>query len=240
MAQEDILVTMQKDLEAAVAKPKESVKWGMLIDTRKCVGCYACTIGCVSEYKLPPGVVYRPVLEEEKGAYPGVQRTFLPRPCMQCENPSCVKVCPVGATFKQADGIVAIDYNKCIGCRSCLAACPYGARSFDTGAYYTTETPELQLYEKATFYEYGQKWSRSSHSSPVVGSARKCSFCTSRLSQGMLPVCVTTCIGRATYFGDLNDKNALINKVLGSAQPVRLKESLGTSPQVFYITGGEK
>jgi len=239
MAQEDILITMQKDLEAAMKRPEESVKWGMLIDTRKCVGCYACTIGCISEYKLPPGVVYRPVMEEETGTFPDVKRSFLPRPCMQCENPSCVKVCPVGATYKQKDGIVAIDYDKCIGCRSCISNCPYGARTFDTGAYYTQGTPELQPYEKANFFEYGKKWSRDGHSSPVVGSARKCHFCTSRIKEGILPVCVTTCIGRATYFGDLNDKSNLINKVLSSSKPTRLKEKLGTEPLVYYI-GGDK
>lgn len=235
MAQDDILITMQKDLEAALARPAESVKWGMLIDTRKCVGCHACTIGCISEYKLPPGVVYRPVLEEEKGTFPNLKRSFLPRPCMQCENPPCVKVCPVGATQKQKDGIVAIDYNKCIGCRSCIVNCPYGARTFDSGSFYTEGTPQLQPYEQATFYEYGQKWSRKGPNSPVIGSARKCHFCTTRLTKGLLPVCATTCIGRATYFGDLNDKNSLISKVLSSGKPQRLKENLGTAPQVYYL-----
>lgn len=235
MIQEDIIITMQRDLEATLVRPADSVKWGMLIDTRKCVGCHACTIGCVSEYKLPPGVVYRPVIEEEKGTYPDVQRSFLPRPCMQCENPSCVPVCPVAATHKQNDGIVAIDYNKCIGCRSCVTSCPYGARTFDTGSFYTADTPKLQPYEQAGFYEYGQKWSRNGHSSPVVGSARKCHFCTSRLKEGLLPVCVTTCIGRANYFGDLNDKNSLISKVLNASKATRLKEYLGTAPKVYYL-----
>lgn len=235
MAQDDIIITMQKEVESALARPAESIKWGMLIDTRKCVGCHACTIGCVSEYKLPPGVVYRPVMEEETGSFPKVKRSFLPRPCLQCENPPCVKVCPVGATFKRKDGIVEINYEKCIGCRSCLANCPYGARTFDTGSYYTSGTPQIQPYETATFYEYGKKYSRKGQGSPVIGSARKCHFCTSRIKVGMLPVCVTTCIARATYFGDLNDKTSLISKVLSSGKPTRLKENLGTGPQVYYL-----
>jgi molybdopterin-containing oxidoreductase family iron-sulfur binding subunit len=123
----------------------------MLIDTRKCVGCHACTIGCVAEYKLPPGVVYRPVIDKVSGKFPEVKRQFLPRPCYQCETPSCVPVCPVGATKKEADGIVSIDYEKCIGCRSCIANCPYGARTFDAGTYYTEDLPALQEYEKAGF-----------------------------------------------------------------------------------------
>lgn len=235
MEREDILLTMQKDLARVLQKPIEKRKWGMLIDTRKCVGCHACTIGCVAEYKLPPGVVYRVVIDTESGKYPDVKRNFLPRPCLQCENPTCVPVCPVAATKKEADGIVSIDYDKCIGCRSCIAACPYGARTFDAGEYYTDQTPKHQDYEKAGFYEYAKVWRRDGGNSPVIGSARKCHFCSSRLAKGMLPVCVTTCIGRATYFGDLNDDQSLIKKVISENKTYRLKEETGNNPQVYYI-----
>jgi Fe-S-cluster-containing dehydrogenase component len=94
-------------------------------------------VGCVMENKLPPGVVYRPVIDTEVGVYPNVVRKFLPRPCMQCENPPCVPVCPVDATWKREDGIVVIDYNVCIGCRYCITACPYEARTFDFGENWT-------------------------------------------------------------------------------------------------------
>ncbi len=116
-ASEDVLLRMQRDLERALRKPVAQRKWGMVIDTRKCVGCSACTVACVMENKLPPGVVYRPVIDMEVGEYPNVSRKFLPRPCMQCDKPPCVPVCPVGATWKRPDGIVVIDYNACIGCR---------------------------------------------------------------------------------------------------------------------------
>ena len=105
----------------------------MVIDIAKCIGCHACTIGCVAENKLPPGVVYRVVLEEETGHYPQVRRRFVPRPCLHCQNPPCVKACPVTATWKTEQGTVVIDYNKCIGCRYCLVACPYAARTSDFG-----------------------------------------------------------------------------------------------------------
>lgn len=235
MEREDILLTMQRDLTRALQKPSEKQRWSMLIDTRKCVGCHACTIGCVAEYKLPPGVVYRPVMDIESGKFPNVKRQFLPRPCFQCERPSCVGVCPVGATKKEPDGIVSINYEKCIGCRACIANCPYGARTFDSGEYYTEGTPTLQSYEKAGVFEYGRIWKRDSKSAKAIGSTRKCHFCTSRISQGLLPICVTTCIGRATYFGDLNDEKSLIQIILKSNAIYRLKEETGNKPQVFYI-----
>lgn len=235
MEREDILLVMQREIKEAIKRPTESKQWGMLIDTRKCVGCHACTIGCVAEYKLPPGVVYRPVIEKMEGKYPNIKQSFLPRPCFQCAKPACVPVCPVKATTKQSDGVVAIDYKKCIGCRACISNCPYGARTFDTGEYYTSNTPAVQEYEKAVFYEYGKQWKRDSKHAIIVGSARKCHFCTSRVMQGLLPVCVSTCIGRATYFGDLKDPKSLINQLLKQNKTYRLKEEKGTEPQVFYI-----
>jgi molybdopterin-containing oxidoreductase family iron-sulfur binding subunit len=92
---EDHLVTMQRDLKRALAKEPGHVRWTMVIDLARCIGCHACTVGCVAENKLPPGVVYRPVVEEELGRYPDVRRRFTPRPCQQCQNPPCTKVCPV-------------------------------------------------------------------------------------------------------------------------------------------------
>lgn len=235
MEREDILLVMQRDVTKALQKPPEKRQWGMLIDTRKCVGCHACTIGCVAEYKLPPGVVYRPVIDQESGQFPAVKRSFLPRPCFHCERPSCVGVCPVGATKKEDDGIVSIDYRKCIGCRACISNCPYGARTFDSGAYYTEGTPAVQAYEKMGFYEYGKRWTRDSKHGDVMSSARKCNFCASRIQKGLLPICVSSCIGRATYFGDLNDKQSLLCRTIANNKVYRLKEETGNGPQVYYI-----
>jgi len=99
LAKEDVLLRMQEDLKRALEKPAAERRWVMVIDLRRCIGCHACTIACVAENNLPPGVVYRPVLSEEFGTYPNVTMRFLPRPCMQCDNPPCVPVCPVNATY---------------------------------------------------------------------------------------------------------------------------------------------
>ena len=235
---ESELLRMQRDLQQAMTKPRSQRKWIMVIDLRKCIGCSACTIACKAENHLPPGVVYRPVIEEEVGEYPNVTRNFLPRPCMQCDDPPCTPVCPVNATWKRDDGIVVIDYDRCIGCRYCLSACPYSARYFDFGDYYTDDTPEKQAYEEAASPEYGKRWDRKNKASPV-GNARKCHFCIHRLDAGMLPACVTTCIGGATYFGDKNDPESLVNELISrgtaSGKPMRLKEELGTDPKVYYL-----
>ena len=130
----------------------------MVIDLAKCIGCHACTLGCVAENKLPPGVVYRPVIEEEIGTYPNVRRRFLPRPCMHCQNPPCVKVCPVTATFKNEQGVMVVNYNRCIGCRYCLVACPYSARTSDFGEWYTERNPGR--IGQDTWSSSGRRWIR--------------------------------------------------------------------------------
>lgn len=231
---QDVLLRMMMDLRRALRKPVEQRRWVMVIDLRKCIGCHACTVSCIAENKLPPGVVYRPVIEEEIGTYPHVARTFIPRPCMQCDNPPCVPVCPVEATFKRPDGIVQINYDECIGCRYCIAACPYNARTFDFGEYYTDRTPALQPYEKAPTFEYGQKRVRDHEASPI-GNARKCHFCVHRLEEGMLPACTSTCVGRATYFGDANDPESLVHELLGLPNVRTLKPEAGTKPRVYYL-----
>jgi molybdopterin-containing oxidoreductase family iron-sulfur binding subunit len=242
---QDPLMRMQEELRRAMQKPIEQRRWVMVIDLRKCIGCPACTIGCVVENKLPPGVVYRPVMDEEIGVYPNVTRRFLPRPCMQCDNPPCVPVCPVNATYKRPDGIIAINYEECIGCRYCIVACPYSARTFDAGRHYldsvNVSMPALlgqqkaMTYEKLPAYEYGETWNRAEGDSPI-GNARKCQFCSHRLNAGMLPMCATTCIGRATYFGDANDPDALVSELIASPNVMRLKEEMGTEPKVYYLT----
>lgn len=239
----EILLTMHEDLEKALAKNAEDRKWSMLIDLRKCVACHACTVSCMSENKLPPGVKYRPVYTYEQGQFPKVKRTFLPRPCLQCDNPPCVEACPVkgSATWKEtkglAAGLVQIDYKNCIGCQKCIPACPYDARTIDKGLYYDQDENKVSpAYEGATAYEYGRAMNRQGKHLPV-GNARKCHFCQHRLKEGMLPQCVTTCIGRATYFGDINDKNSEIAKVYeANKDKIQiLKPSKKTDPRVYYI-----
>ncbi|MBI3243483.1 MAG: 4Fe-4S dicluster domain-containing protein [Chloroflexi bacterium] len=241
---DDPLIRMQAELQKALQKKPGERRWVMVIDLRKCVGCHACTISCVVENKLPPGVVYRPVFEEERGVYPNVTRMFTPRPCMQCDNPPCTPVCPVSATYKNEEGIVQVDYEQCIGCRACITACPYGARTSDFGYTYTEDTPVADGlivgqnvaddYERAPNFEYGRQWAREKHESPI-GNARKCHFCLHRIKEGMLPACVSTCIGRATLFGDANDPESLVSEMIHKPNVIRLKEELGTQPRVYYL-----
>jgi molybdopterin-containing oxidoreductase family iron-sulfur binding subunit len=231
---DEILYRLQADLDRAMHKPVHERRWGMVIDTRKCIGCHACTIACVAENHLPPGVVYRPVLTEEFGTFPNLGLRYIPRPCMQCENPPCVPVCPVKATFKRPDGIVEINYDECIGCRYCLTACPYSARTADFGDFHTAGTPALQPYEASPSFEYGKEWSRTEHDSPV-GNARKCHFCLHRLERGMLPECVTSCVGRATFFGDLDDPESLVSEMAAKPNRMVLLDHLGTKPKVTYL-----
>lgn len=241
----DILERMRIELLQALAKKPSERRWVMVIDLRKCVGCHACTIACVAENKLPPGVVYRPVLEEEIGTYPNVTRRFIPRPCMQCENPPCTPVCPVSATYTNEEGVVVVDYEQCIGCRACLTACPYGARTSDFGLTYNEDLPVFEglivgqekadVYERASNFEYGKGYDRkNTHGSPR-GNARKCHFCLHRVHVGELPACVTTCIGRATLFGDANNPDSLVAEMIASPNVMRLKEEMGTHPRVYYI-----
>ncbi|MFQ5649934.1 MAG: 4Fe-4S dicluster domain-containing protein [bacterium] len=244
MPDEDPIIRMIRDLKRALAKPIEKRKWSMVIDLRKCTGCHSCTVSCVAENKLPPGVVYRPVMEEEIGTFPNVTHRFTPRPCMQCEEPPCVPVCPVSATWKRPDGIVHIDYDQCIGCRYCITACPYSARTFDTGRFYTENAPKAafayvggdnaRVYEESPTYDYGQARPRVDNKSPI-GNARKCHFCVHRIEKGMLPECVVTCIGRATFFGDANDPRSLVAELMGKPNVTHLKEEMGTKPKVHYL-----
>jgi Fe-S-cluster-containing dehydrogenase component len=240
----DVLVRMQAELRRALEKPMAERRWVMVIDLRKCVGCHACTIACVAENKLPPGVVYRQVVEEEIGTYPNVRRRFMPRPCLHCDEPPCVPVCPVNATYKRSDGIVVMDYDRCIGCRYCMTACPYNSRYFDFGFSQYDETPtenEVVLGQGGNFiellpaFEYGRPQSRKREKSPI-GNVRKCHFCTHRLEVGELPACTTTCIGRATFFGDANDPNSLVSELIAQPNIMRLREELGTEPKVYYLT----
>ena len=191
--------------------------WVMVIDLRKCIGCQACVVACKSENNVPTGI-YRtwvqvvetgrmvpdpegPIVTPAGRFTSTVRRSALPRLCNQCDNPPCVVVCPVKATFKRKDGPVLIDPNVCIGCGICIQACPYDARFFNT----------------------------------VQETADKCTFCVHRLDRGLLPACVTSCVARARVFGDLNDPNSAVSKLLAQYPVNTLLSEVGTDPQVFYI-----
>ena len=214
------------------------VKWAMVIDLQKCIGCDSCTVACKAENRTPPGISYNVVLEEEIGEFPNLAKVNLPMPCMQCDHPPCVQVCPVKATFKLENGIVAIDNDRCIGCRYCIIACPYGARSYDFGESYEEE---MLGFNDVTSPEYGkERGPRNKNGTPFgksnsVGTVRKCNFCLHRLERGEEPACVETCIGDARFFGDLNDPNSTVSKLAASPRAFRLKSELGAGPNVIYL-----
>ncbi|MCL5884871.1 MAG: 4Fe-4S dicluster domain-containing protein [Deltaproteobacteria bacterium] len=242
----DILITMQEDLKRALKKPEKDRKLAMLIDMRKCSRCHACTAGCVAENASPPGILYRPVFEEEKGTFPKVKRLSIARPCMQCDDPPCVAACPNKgkgkATWKSSEGvsagIVMINYEQCIGCGKCVPACPYRARALDSGKFHSENAPAVPEYEKRPSDEYGRKWERKPPHLPV-GTARKCHFCLHRVKNGMLTMCTTTCTCRANYFGDESDPESLIAKVKKANKVVEITKVTDQDPQTGKVAFGK-
>ncbi|MGE5673691.1 MAG: 4Fe-4S dicluster domain-containing protein [Mycobacterium leprae] len=194
---------------------------GMVIDLTTCLGCQACSAACSVQNETPywDGKFRTTVEDIERGSFPDVTRTFFPHLCMHCEDAPCARVCPTGATFKNADGVVMIDYNKCMGCKACIEACPYGAR-------YVYEKEHVKK-AKEIFGEENQ------HRVPHVD---KCNFCyEERTSQGDLPACAATCPASARVFGDLNDPKSAVAKLVNAGKAKPIGEHFGTKPKLFYI-----
>ncbi|MBT5775570.1 MAG: 4Fe-4S dicluster domain-containing protein [Dehalococcoidia bacterium] len=224
-----------KHAEAAVesAQPSDDDlalhQWAMVFDLRRCDGCGRCTDACTEMHGLSEGQPWLKILELEDAAG---QSYYLPQPCMQCERPPCVSVCPVGATFRAADGVTLVDQDRCIGCRMCMAACPYDARTFT----WNEPLPAAEGIDEPTSPEF-----------PVPqqpGTAGKCVLCVHDVRDGRLPSCVLRCHRDAIYIGDLSADLAVNGKetvrlsaLLRDNDAFRLHEELGTRPRVFYIPG---
>ncbi len=201
------------------------MRLGMVINTARCIGCDACTVACKQQNGTGPGIFWRRVVKSEVGKYPNAKYSFLPLLCNQCADAACADVCPTGATQKQANGIVTVDQNKCIGCRYCMAACPYDMRTFvvDANAEYFPGKG-LTPYEKQMAPNH------------QTGTVEKCNFCADRVAQGLQPACVWTCPTQAMTFGDLDDPNSEVSKLIATRGAKPLKPEAGTDPKVFYIS----
>jgi len=205
------------------------VRYGMVIDLKRCTGCFGCVVACKAEHHTPPKVFWAKVLRNESGKYPNSTRQPIPVICMHCKEPECEKVCPTGATVKREDGIVVVDHEKCVGCRYCVVACPYGARYFtDKWKDYFTGKDE----PSSKYAEYSKKkWMEDSDRGVVT----KCTFCVERVEKGLLPACALACPAEARTFGDLDDPDSEVSKLIKKKHGFRLKEELGTDPSVYYL-----
>lgn len=200
-------------------------RWGMVIDLRVCVGCHSCTVACKSSNGTPPDIYFARVHEREVGEYPNARREFLPVLCNHCEEAPCVPVCPTGASYQRADGIVAVNNEVCIGCRSCATACPYEQR------HYIEHGLLAEGYFKGDITEYEKvKYTRWKE-----GTVSKCDFCMDRVDQGLLPACVTTCPAEARHFGDLSDPDSNVSRLMREHETFTLLPDAGTKPCVRYI-----
>ena len=199
------------------------MRYGMVIDLKRCIGCYGCQIFCKAENATPPGILWSRVLFYESGHYPNVKKMRIPLLCMHCKEPACVDVCPTGASTKRPDGIVTVDSTKCLGCKSCVIACPYGAR------FFYSEEKEYFPGQRLTPYE------RVGYQRHRTGVVEKCDFCLSRIQQGLEPACVVSCMAKARYFGDLDDPNSQVSQLIGNYNGFQMHPELGTDPSVYYL-----
>ena len=208
-------------------------KWAMVIDVKACIGCRRCVYACQKENNIGrnSGFTYIEVLEMHPGAISletadahydkagDPDRWYMPVQCMQCAKPPCVYGCPVKATWKEPDGIVVIDYNKCISCRNCMITCPYHARHFN---WVEPEIPEEEINPKVPLEEKS-------------GVVEKCTFCVQRTRHGKTTACTEACPVGARKFGDLNDPDSEVSVLLKTRRVFRLKEEMGTEPMIWYV-----
>jgi Fe-S-cluster-containing dehydrogenase component len=215
-------------------KALKAKRWAMVVDMAKCRD--DCPKACISACHSAHNVPYIPNADDEvkwlfekpyENAFPDNPREIVFEQfrcreylllCNHCDDPPCVRACPTQATFKRRDGIVMMDYHRCIGCRFCIAACPYGARSFnfrDPRPFIRKLNPDFPTRSK--------------------GVIEKCSFCQERLAVGLQPACVEACMQGVLIFGDLGDPDSEVHKVLLKKNHIRRKPALGTYPSVFYL-----
>ena len=201
-------------------------KWVMVIDLARCKHALACQKSCNKHHHIPGDRQWLNVYEMQDA--PATSPYWMPKTCFHCDNPVCVAVCPVDATFKREDGIVLIDNERCIGCRFCMAACPYSTRVFNWGA--PNEPVETDAYDPEKGFPR------------KMGTVEKCDFCPDMLREGMLPHCVEACPNGVYFFGDKNEDTVTnggetfrLSQLLKDKGGYRYMEELGTEPNVYYL-----
>jgi len=195
----------------------------MVIDLKRCVGCYGCQLSCKAEHGTPPGVLFARVVKREIGTFPNTQLVHLPMLCFHCASAPCVEVCPTGASHYREGGVVDVTTDDCVGCRACMQACPYGARYFN---------------ETQTGYFPGQgltPYEQRKYAAQNVGIVMKCNFCLDRVQAGLEPACVANCAARARTFGDLDDPLSEVSQLVRLRGGEQLQPELGTHPSVYYL-----
>jgi molybdopterin-containing oxidoreductase family iron-sulfur binding subunit len=229
-----------EDITVGTEPAMDGVVFGYALNISKCKGVRKCVEACVAENNTgrDSSMQYIRVLELDHGdmnlnradhyyeaeTVPRPGKFYLPVQCMQCDNPPCVKACPVEATWQEPDGITVVDYDWCIGCRYCMAACPYWARHFN----WNEPTLPVEALNTATHFLGNRPRPR--------GVVEKCTFCIQRSRQGRQPACVEACPTGARIFGNLLDPSSDIRYVLENKTVFRLKEDLGTEPKFWYFT----
>ena len=203
--------------------------YGMVIDLKRCMGCQTCAVACKLENDEPPGIWWNRVLtvggpdiDTPSGTTPNLEMSFLPLACQHCRDPPCVDVCPVKAAYIREDGLVLINWQTCIGCRYCIIACPYGVRSYSWRDTKALKVPDFQVGAAEV---------------PVrpLGVGEKCTFCFHRVDKGLDPACIAVCPARARFFGDVNDPNSEVSKLIKEKGGYQLQKELGTDPSVYFL-----
>jgi molybdopterin-containing oxidoreductase family iron-sulfur binding subunit len=236
-----------------MAANSQTKHWAMVVDQERCIGCWTCAVGCKVINNEPIGFWWNRVMtsapgevtgdtsgalappasdniDVPHGTFPDVEMAYLPVACQHCDDAPCVRVCPVGATFRRDDGTVLVDFERCIGCRYCLAACPYGVRIFNWGD--AERSPDFTVGYARDYRTDGRLVFTPERPRGVV---EKCTLCVERVDVGEEPFCVAVCPTGARVFGDLNDKSSQVAELVGGGGATQLLPDLGTDPRVFYL-----